>query len=83
MISGGARAVHHIESPAMTSLCRQCNVRDIDTLIAIVSVIRRYQRSAQINVVHPPLYPPSERGDVAELTGMKLTEAFEYCGIAI
>ena len=37
---GGARAVHHIESPAMTSLCRQCNVRDIDTLIAIVSVIR-------------------------------------------
>ena len=29
-----------IESPAMTSLCRQCNVRDIDTLIAIVSVIR-------------------------------------------
>ncbi len=41
MISGGgARAVHHIESPAMTGLCRQCNVRDIDTLIAIVSVIR-------------------------------------------
>ena len=40
MISGGARAVHHIESPAMTSLCRQTNVRDIDTLIAIVSVIR-------------------------------------------
>lgn len=32
MVSGGARAVHHIESPAMTSLCRQCNVRDIDTL---------------------------------------------------
>ena len=38
--SGGARAVHHIESPAMTSLCRMCNVRDIDGLIAIVSVIR-------------------------------------------
>jgi DNA polymerase III alpha subunit/nucleotidyltransferase/DNA polymerase involved in DNA repair len=38
--SGGARAVHHIESPAMTSLCRQCNVREIDGLIAIVSVIR-------------------------------------------
>jgi error-prone DNA polymerase len=38
--SGGARAVHHIESPAMTALCRQTNVRDIDTLIAIVSVIR-------------------------------------------
>jgi DNA polymerase III alpha subunit/nucleotidyltransferase/DNA polymerase involved in DNA repair len=37
---GGARAVHHIESPAMTGLCRQCHVRDIDTLIAIVSVIR-------------------------------------------
>jgi DNA-directed DNA polymerase III PolC len=37
---GHARAVHHIESPAMTSLCRMCNVRDIDGLIAIVSVIR-------------------------------------------
>ena len=23
---GGARAVHHIESPAMISLCRMCNV---------------------------------------------------------
>ena len=38
--SGGARAVHHIESPAMVGLCRMCNVRDIDGLIAIVSVIR-------------------------------------------
>jgi error-prone DNA polymerase len=38
--SGGARAVHHIESPAMIGLCRQCNVREIDGLIAIVSVIR-------------------------------------------
>jgi len=37
---GGARAVHHIESPAMISLCRMCNVRDIEGLIAIVSVIR-------------------------------------------
>ena len=34
---GGARAVHHIESPAMTSLCRMCNVREIDGLVAIVS----------------------------------------------
>jgi len=38
--SGGARAVHHIESPAMVGLCRQSNVCDIDGLIAIVSVIR-------------------------------------------
>ncbi|HAW01791.1 MAG: DNA polymerase III subunit alpha [Limisphaerales bacterium] len=37
---GGARAVHHIESPAMVSLCRMCNVREIDGLVAIVSVIR-------------------------------------------
>ncbi len=37
---GGSRAVHHIESPAMVSLCRRCNVREIDGLIAIVSVIR-------------------------------------------
>ncbi len=40
LADGGGRAVHHIESPAMISLCRQCNVRDIDRLIAIVSVIR-------------------------------------------
>src|SRR5437899_2747083 len=40
IVSGTARAVHHIESPAMTSLCRMCNVREIDGLVAIVSVIR-------------------------------------------
>lgn len=70
MISGGGgRAVHHIESPAMTSLCRQCNVRDIDTLIAIVSVIRpgaanegkklafsrRYQGLEPVTFPHPSL----------------------------
>ncbi|HEU6448927.1 MAG TPA: DNA polymerase IV [Verrucomicrobiae bacterium] len=69
MISGGARAVHHIESPAMTGLCRQCNVRDIDTLIAIVSVIRpgaanegkklaftrRYQGLEPVTYPHPSL----------------------------
>ncbi len=38
--SGCARGVHHIESPAMTTLEKMCNCRDIDTLIAIVSVIR-------------------------------------------
>lgn len=38
--AGHARAVHHIESPAMTSLCRMCNVQEIDGLVAIVSVIR-------------------------------------------
>ncbi|MFZ0826031.1 MAG: DNA polymerase IV [Verrucomicrobiia bacterium] len=71
LISGGARAVHHIESPAMTGLCRQCNVRDIDTLIAIVSVIRpgaanegkklaftrRYQGLEPITCPHPSLEP--------------------------
>ena len=69
--SGGARAVHHIESPAMTGLCRQCNARDIDTLIAIVSVIRpgaanegkklaftrRYQGLAPVTYPHPSLEP--------------------------
>ena len=41
MIAGGeARGVHHIESPAMTSLARMSSVRTIDQLIAIVSVIR-------------------------------------------
>lgn len=38
--TGGARAVHHIESPAMVSLCKMTDVREIDGLIAIVSVIR-------------------------------------------
>jgi DNA-directed DNA polymerase III PolC len=67
--SGQARAVHHIESPAMISLCKMCNVRDIDTLIAIVSVIRpgaaneskkmefarRYQGLSPIRYPHPSL----------------------------
>src|SRR5207244_8571759 len=67
--SGGARAVHHIESPAMTSLCRMCNVREIDGLIAIVSVIRpgaakegkklaftrRYQGMDPVACPHPTL----------------------------
>ncbi len=71
LISGGARAVHHIESPAMTNLCRECNVCDIDTLIAIVSVIRpgaanqgkklaftrRYQGFEPITYPHPSLEP--------------------------
>jgi error-prone DNA polymerase len=70
MIAGGnARAVHHIESPAMTSLCRMCNVREIDGLIAIVSVIRpgaanegkklaftrRYQGLEPVTYPHPSL----------------------------
>jgi DNA-directed DNA polymerase III PolC len=72
MISGGgARAVHHIESPAMTGLCRMCGVQDIDTLIAIVSVIRpgaanedkkreftrRYQGLSPVTYPHPSLEP--------------------------
>ncbi|MGA3181629.1 MAG: DNA polymerase IV [Verrucomicrobiota bacterium] len=68
---GGARAVHHIESPAMTSLCRMCDVREIDGLIAIVSVIRpgaanegkklaftrRYQGLEPVTYPHPSLEP--------------------------
>jgi DNA-directed DNA polymerase III PolC len=66
---GGARAVHHIESPAMTSLCRMSQVREIDGLIAIVSVIRpgaanegkklaftrRYQGLEPVTYPHPSL----------------------------
>ena len=37
MAKGGAHAVHHIESPAMVGLCRRCDVRNIDGLMAIVS----------------------------------------------
>lgn len=67
--SGNARAVHHIESPAMTSLSRMCNVQEIDGLVAIVSVIRpgaanegkklaftrRYQGLEPIAYPHPSL----------------------------
>lgn len=67
--SGHGRAVHHIESPAMTSLCRMCNVGEIDGLVAIVSVIRpgaanegkkgaftrRYQGMEPITYPHPSL----------------------------
>ncbi len=67
--SGNARAVHHIESPAMTGLSRMCNVREIDGLVAIVSVIRpgaanegkklaftrRYQQMEPITYPHPSL----------------------------
>lgn len=40
LAGGGDRTEHHIESPAMISVCKMWNVLDIDTLIAIVSVIR-------------------------------------------
>ena len=63
--SGNARAVHHIESPAMTSLCRMCHVREIDGLVAIVSVIRPGAANEQKKVkftrryqkMEPPEYP--------------------------
>jgi DNA-directed DNA polymerase III PolC len=69
LASGGSRAVHHIESPAMIGLCRESNVRDIDGLVAIVSVIRpgaanqgkkqsfarRYQGLEPITYPHPSL----------------------------
>ena len=69
--SGYARAVHHIESPAMVSLCRMCNVREIDGIVAIVSVIRpgaanegkkqsftrRYQGLEPVAYPHPSLEP--------------------------
>jgi DNA-directed DNA polymerase III PolC len=69
--SGYARAVHHIESPAMVSLCRMCNVREIDGIVAIVSVIRpgaanegkkqsftrRYQGLEPVVYPHPSLEP--------------------------
>jgi len=67
--SGGARAVHHIESPAMTTLHGMTNVKEIDGLIAIVSVIRpgaaneskklsftrRYQGMEPVTYPHPSL----------------------------
>ena len=69
--TGQSRGVHHIESPAMLSLARMARVRDIDTLIAIVSVIRpgaannlkklQFSRRAQglepVEYAHPCLEP--------------------------
>lgn len=69
--TGGSRAVHHIESPAMVSLCKMTNVQEIDGLIAIVSVIRpgaaneskklsftrRYQGMEPITYPHQCLEP--------------------------
>ena len=69
--NGESRGVHHIESPAMISLAKMCNVRDIDCLIAIVSVIRpgaansmkkvHFTRCAQgleaVEYLHPSLEP--------------------------
>ena len=70
MIStGNARGVHHIESPAMITLEKMCNVQDLDVLIAIVSVIRpgaanmnrksdfalRAQGLQEIDYTHPSL----------------------------
>jgi len=69
--TGQSRGVHHIESPAMCSLARMARVRDIDTLIAIVSVIRpgaannlkklQFSRRAQglepVEYAHPSLEP--------------------------
>ncbi|MCX8157436.1 MAG: DNA polymerase IV [Verrucomicrobiae bacterium] len=72
LIAGGqARAVHHIESPAMVGLCRQSNIREIDGLVALVSVIRpgaaneqkkqkfcrRYQGLEPPDYPHPSLEP--------------------------
>ena len=69
--SGNARAVHHIESPAMTSLSRMAQINEIDGLIALVSVIRpgaaneqkklkftrRYQGMEPPEYPHPSLEP--------------------------
>jgi DNA-directed DNA polymerase III PolC len=66
---GDSRGVHHIESPAMITLEKMCDVRDIDVLVAIVSVIRpgaanthrktdfalRAQGLQEIDYTHPSL----------------------------
>ena len=73
--SGQARGVHHIESPAMTSLLRQCQCRDIDCLTAIVAIIRpgaanqgkketfvrRHRRREPPRYAHPSLRPVLEK----------------------
>jgi error-prone DNA polymerase len=80
---GGARAVHHIESPAMVSLCRQCNVREIDGLVAIVSVIRpgaanegkKQAFTRRYQGLEPAAYPhPSLEGCLRSTYGLVVYE---------
>jgi DNA polymerase-3 subunit alpha len=73
--TGNARGVHHIESPAMTSLIRQVNCRDIDTLTTVVALIRpgaanhgkkemfarRMQGLEPSEYAHPSLVPILEK----------------------
>ncbi|HVP12317.1 MAG TPA: hypothetical protein VMV94_14155, partial [Phycisphaerae bacterium] len=73
--TGNARGVHHIESPAMTSLIQQCNCRDIDCLTAVVAIIRpgaanqgkkeafarRYQGFEPPSYTHPSLVGALEK----------------------
>jgi len=73
--SGEARGIHHIESPAMTSLIKQCHTRDIDGLTTIVAIIRpgaanqgkkdayarRYQGFESPTFSHPSLVPVLEK----------------------
>jgi len=70
--AGDSRGVHHIESPAMISLARMCGCRNIDQLVAIVSVIRpgaanslkkeqfarRCQGLEPVEYAHPTLEQP-------------------------
>jgi DNA polymerase III alpha subunit len=70
--AGDSRGVHHIESPAMISLARMCGCRNIDQLVAIVSVIRpgaanslkkeqfarRCQGLEPVEYAHPTLEEP-------------------------
>jgi DNA-directed DNA polymerase III PolC len=72
---GDARGVHHIESPAMTSLLVQCDCRDIDCLTSVVAIIRpgaanqgkkeafarRHQGFESPQYVHPDLIPVLEK----------------------
>ena len=67
----GARAVHHIESPGMVTLCSMTQVHEMDTLVGIVSVVRpgasnqnakleftrRYQGFSPITYAHPSIEP--------------------------
>lgn len=80
---GGARGVHHIESPAMTSLIRQCNCRDIDALTAIVAIIRpgaanqgkKDQYARRYQGLEPPSYVhPSVKDALASTYGLMVFE---------
>ncbi|GEM_PF-4055687 len=61
--SGNARAVHHIESPAMTSLCRMSNVREPLRMSQGCTATNTFRLPEKLNIAWPaPAISRSQSG---------------------